>query len=436
MESTLEADVVLADRYRLVEPIGRGGYSVVWIADHVVTGKRVALKVLTKRGDEPASRFLREARITARIDHPDVVNIHDLFQLDGSDALVMVMDLLEGVSLAERLRSTEGAAGISVAETAHIVLSVASALEAAHALGVVHRDLKPENVFLTNDGRVRVLDFGVAKWIHPEPEALLTPDLTETGAILGTPHYMAPEQVFGEPDVDGRADVWALGVIAYECLAGARPIDGENFGQVFKAIAMGEIVPLRTRASAISPAIGAFVDRMLARKREARPGLAEIRAAFQAAIEGSDGTPAPTPDATPPVPRGSARRVLLMLAVVLLAAASLGAVQIARTRSGAPRAASVETPTPATRTAATAPPPVDEVPDAFATASAAPVTPDASATGAAAEPRARANDAIAPRGAGGPAGAAGVAGAAGAGPPTIPGTAPPLPGRVHGGAPY
>jgi serine/threonine protein kinase len=238
METTLEADVVLADRYRLVKPIGRGGYSVVWVADHVVTGKRVALKVLTKRGDEPASRFLREARITARIDHPDVVNIHDLFQLDDSDALVMVMDLLEGVSLAERLRRSEdaagpaGAAGISFAETAHIVLSVASALEAAHALGVVHRDLKPENVFLTNDGRVRVLDFGVAKWIHPEPEALLTPDLTETGAIVGTPHYMAPEQVFGERDVDGRADVWALGVIAYECLAGARPIDGDNFGQV------------------------------------------------------------------------------------------------------------------------------------------------------------------------------------------------------------
>ena len=106
METALEADVVLADRYRLVAPIGRGGYSVVWIADHVVTGKRVALKVLTKRGDEPASRFLREARITARIDHPDVVNIHDVFQIDESDALVMVMDLLEGVSLAERLRSS------------------------------------------------------------------------------------------------------------------------------------------------------------------------------------------------------------------------------------------------------------------------------------------------------------------------------------------
>lgn len=406
METTLEADVVLADRYRLVEPIGRGGYSVVWIADHVVTGKRVALKVLTKRGDEPASRFLREARITARIDHPDVVNIHDVFQLDESDALVMVMDLLEGVSLAERLRSREvgGDGGLSLAETAHVVLSVASALEAAHALGVVHRDLKPENVFLTNDGRVRVLDFGVAKWIHPEPEALLTPDLTETGAILGTPHYMAPEQVFGEPDLDGRADVWALGVIAYECLAGARPIDGDNFGQVFKAIAMGEIVPLRTRAKSVPPAIGDLVDRMLARKREDRPGLPEIRAGF----EGGDAPRARGQDATPPPQRRSARPVLVTMAVVLLAAASFGAVQIARGRSSAARAASAETTTTATTATATT------------AASPAALASEARVTPVAPEPSARSNEAIAPR----------AAGAA------VPGTVRPLPGRVHGGAPY
>jgi serine/threonine protein kinase len=402
MKTTLSAVVapglVLADRYRLVRIIGRGGSSVVWVADHVVTGKQVALKVLTRRGDEGAMRFLREARITSRLDHPNIVDVHDVFQLEDSDELVMVMDLLEGVSLAAHLRASSPPGPLSLAETARNVVAVASALEAAHGLGVVHRDLKPDNVFLTTDGALRVLDFGVAKWARPAGEAMLTPSLTETGAIVGTPHYMAPEQVFGEPDVDGRADVWSLGVIAYECLAGCRPVEGDNFGQVFKAIAVGDIVPLRERAPRVPRAICMVVDRMLARSRDARPSLAEVRATFD------DRHGSLTTGDRPKSRIGRAAKVQtpwIVVALVLVGAAAA----FAYLDRSAPRAVvaphianevvSVAAPAPSV---VPTPAPIDSVPVTTAISAPPPI---------ASSPR--------------PA------------PPSMPR---PLPGRVHGAAPY
>ena len=411
-EATLAAGLVLAERYRLVRAIGRGGSSVVWVADHVVTGKRVALKVLTKRGDDVAARFLREARITSQLDHPNIVDIHDVFQLEESDELVMVMDLLEGVSLAEHLRE-RGA--LPLAETARMVLAVTSALEAAHAMGVVHRDLKPENVFLSADGALRVLDFGVAKWIRPVSEAMLTPSLTETGAIVGTPHYMAPEQVFGEADLDARADIWALGVIAYECLAGRRPIEGENFGQVFKAIAMGDIEPLRTLAPALAPEIVALVDRMLSRSREARPSLAEVRAAFASAPSRSLSAPARSV-APPPASRPRfARWLPLAVALTALSGLGVGASRLGHSAPGVASASSssVAASLPVASGAASSVATLASSPGASVSA--------ASSTSTAPTPHASAS---APRAAAGPARS------------VAPPSPPALPGRVHGAAPY
>ena len=157
-----------------------------------------------------------------------MIQIFDLFELDDLTP-VMVMELLDGESLAHRL---DRCGVLPVSETVRIVSTVADALASAHTKGIVHRDLKPENIFLAqgSDGTTqpKVLDFGIAKLLDDAAGV----QLTATGVALGTPHYMAPEQAFGEGDVDHRADIWSLGVVLYECLTGVRPVEGQNVRQL------------------------------------------------------------------------------------------------------------------------------------------------------------------------------------------------------------
>ena len=215
-------------------------------------------------------RLLREARAACAVHHPGVVQVHDVVELeDGTPA--MVMELLVGETLAERLARHRV---MSLPELARIMVRVCSAVGSAHALGIVHRDLKPENIFLTEaaDGwAVKVLDFGIAKLTASEGVAARTGAITGTGAIVGTPDYMAPEQLFGEGDIDHRADIWALGIILYEALAGVRPTRGKNLGQTYKVIMTDAIVPLRRRAPNVPAPIIDLVDRMLSRDRAKRP---------------------------------------------------------------------------------------------------------------------------------------------------------------------
>ncbi len=276
-----EEGAVLVGRYRLDHLVGEGGSGVVWAAEHVVTGKLVALKILKPSSDSPMwrGRFVREARAACAVRHPNVVTVHDVIEAaDGIPALVM--DLLEGETLRARL--TRGGA-LSFSEALDILLPVVSAVGTAHASGVVHRDLKPENVFLTREGDgegVRVLDVGIAKLTAaegaPRPETL-----TATGSVIGTIYYMPPEQVYGERDIDHRADVWALGVMIYECLAGRRPTEGENAGQVLKLITSGGIPPLRQVAPHVPADVADLVMRMLTREIDDRPqDLRGVRAAL------------------------------------------------------------------------------------------------------------------------------------------------------------
>jgi serine/threonine-protein kinase len=236
----------------------------VWEAVHTVTRKPVALKFLKGDKAEGRERFVREARAASAVRHPHVVAIHDVVELGGGE-LAMVMDLLEGESLGARLRR-EGR--LSLGFTAKILVDVLAALSAAHALGIVHRDLKPDNVFLTRRGdggcHVVVLDFGVAKVIEPDGA------LTGSGAMLGTPYYMAPEQAFGEGDVDARADLWAIGVVLYECLAGVRPTQAPNLGQILKILTTGAITPIEQLIEVPDP-IAALSRRLLSPKRDDRP---------------------------------------------------------------------------------------------------------------------------------------------------------------------
>ena len=269
---------------------------MVWVATHTVTRKSAALKFV--RGDaangEIRKRFLREARAAGAVNHPNVVEIFDVIELDDGSS-VMVMEHLQGDTFAARLARQPK---LSLAEVARIMVPVLSAVGTAHALGIVHRDLKPENIFLVegaDGGGVKVLDFGIAKLTSLEGDAAQTAGITSTGALLGTPYYMSPEQAFGEKDVDHRADIWALGIILYECLSGVLPTDASNIGQVLKIVMTRSIRPLAAVAPELPAELCALVDRMLSSDRVERP--ADLREAVRilqasAGVPGELGSPA------------------------------------------------------------------------------------------------------------------------------------------------
>ena len=267
----LETGALVADRYRLDRLLGEGGMGTVWAATHTVTRRRYALKFLkgpSHLNTELRRRFVREARAASAVEHPNVVQIHDVFEADGMP--IMVMDLLEGETLGQRLQREQA---LPLSEVAATLVPVVSAVGSAHALGIVHRDLKPDNIFLARspDGNqaVRVLDFGVAKLMTGEAHE--TGAITGTGALIGTPCYMSPEQAFGEKSIDHRSDVWAIGVILYEALTGSRPVEGDNIGQVVKRLMSQAITPIASLSPDLPQDVADFVDRLLSRQREERP---------------------------------------------------------------------------------------------------------------------------------------------------------------------
>jgi eukaryotic-like serine/threonine-protein kinase len=232
-----EAGQTLGGKYRLVRLLGQGGMGSVWHAEHLTLSSPVALKLIdpsTAKDPDTVQRFLREARTAAALRSPHVVQILD-YGVDG-DTPYIAMELLDGESLAERLTR---AGRLSTRETARMIQHVARAIGRAHEAGIVHRDLKPENVFIVkNDDEevIKVLDFGIVK---ANPAALggsAAPASTRTGTLLGTPYYMSPEQAAGEKSVDHRADIWALGVIAFKCLIGHLPFRGDSVGKLILEI--------------------------------------------------------------------------------------------------------------------------------------------------------------------------------------------------------
>lgn len=277
------------DRFVLEREIGKGGMGAVWAARDD-TGKVFALKLLLGEDSEnPKSRarLLREARSAMRVRHPNVVPVLEVLEsVDGMPCLVM--PLLTGETLRQRL-DREGS--LSVPETTRVLIAVTAGVRAVHSAGMAHRDIKPENVFL-HESDVLLIDFGIAKDVS---RASLGADgggpteasLTSTGVVLGTPFYMAPEQVFGDHDVDGRADVWALGVMLFECIAGVRPTQADGLGQLLKLVTSEGLPNLAEVAPYAPPAIAALVMRMLSRRREERPSLDEIEQTLRQATQGA-----------------------------------------------------------------------------------------------------------------------------------------------------
>jgi eukaryotic-like serine/threonine-protein kinase len=236
---------VVAGKYRIEDVIGEGGMGAVYAATHTLTGKRVALKWMLPElaADEGAvQRFIREAQAAGRIDHPNVVDVYDVGEHDGSTFLVM--EYLQG----ETLTAAFNRGGLDARHIIQLLIPAMRGVAAAHKTGVVHRDLKPDNVFLcrSGDGSYRepkVLDFGISKVSAGEGQ--LNPRLTRTGAVMGTPYYMSPEQVRGSSDVDQRTDVYAFGVILYEALTGRVPFDANAYSALVLEIATG--TPKRLR---------------------------------------------------------------------------------------------------------------------------------------------------------------------------------------------
>ena len=262
---------LVATRYRLLRRIGRGTSGEVWLAQDDQAGRQVAIKLLDARFAENAevhARFLREARLCTRLSSTHIAEVFDHGVTDEGTPYI-AMEYLVGRTLRELL-TEEGS--LSVSETSRMLVALCLALEQAHAAGIVHRDLKPENVFLVGTGPdacVKILDFGVAK----------ATDLiggmfagTATGDLLGTPGYMSPEQAQGLTTIDHRADLWALGVIVFECITGTRPFESKALGDLVAKILVRPI-PVASRVapeSLIAREIDAWMSRALSRDPGAR----------------------------------------------------------------------------------------------------------------------------------------------------------------------
>jgi eukaryotic-like serine/threonine-protein kinase len=331
---------LIADRYELEELVGTGGMSSVFRAHDRQLERRVAIKILHEHyADDPEylERFRREARAVARLSHPNIVTVID--RGDDGRRQFIVFEHVEGENLKELvLRSGR----LPVRRALELALGVADGLAFAHDRGLVHRDVKPQNVLLSREGEVKVTDFGIARSLHMEH------GVTQTGTVLGTGEYLAPEQASGK-QVSAATDVYSLGVVLWELLAGDVPFVGENFVAVALRHVNEPPPPLRERRPDVTPRLASAVDRALAKDPARRfPSMGAFAKELRACLAEADGeVPAPPQDdlaltlVTPPAPstraparvpprraRRSRRRptALYVLLALVAAGAALAAV--------------------------------------------------------------------------------------------------------------
>ncbi|MEO7094619.1 MAG: serine/threonine-protein kinase [Polyangiales bacterium] len=278
--SAFQPGDVIGRRYRLIQLLGSGAMGVVWSARNEAIDRSFAIKLM--RPDATANpsrvqRFFREAKAAGRLRHRSIIEVYDLGcieQLEGeprdphTGTPYLVMELLEGEPLDGLLRRT---GKLAVGTALKLVAEVARGLHVAHKHGIIHRDLKPGNLFLhrsmDDDSTIepKILDFGVSKLL----DKIDSSETTE-GTILGSPAYMSPEQTWGEADLDGRADVWSLGVVLYKALSATLPFEGSNFHAIMMAINSRPAQPLRARAPELPPEVCALVHCCLEKERDAR----------------------------------------------------------------------------------------------------------------------------------------------------------------------
>ena len=280
--------LTLNGRYEVIEKIGEGGFGTIYRAKQLPMGRDVALKVLNpfmSKDPKVVARFQREARAACSLRDPHTVVTYDFDQTpDG--VLYMAMEFLQGRTLFELLEEVER---LPVEQAVHVAAQCCSSLAEAHDKGIVHRDIKPENIFLENRGDdglyVKVLDFGIAKIVGGDDAQ--SPALTAAGQTLGTLEYMSPEQLTGKP-LDGRSDIYSLGILLYEMLTGRLPFEADNPAMIIRGhlreqpLAPSQVAP----DAGIPPALDAVVLKMLAKKKEDRYASAlEVKQALEEALQ-------------------------------------------------------------------------------------------------------------------------------------------------------
>lgn len=282
----------LLGHYEILEPLGAGGMGEVYRARDTTLERQVAIKLLPQElADDPdrLARFEREAKLLAALNHPHIATIHGVGHEKGIRFLVM--ELVDGTSLTSKLHG----GALPTNEALAFSIQVAQALEAAHKENIVHRDLKPDNVLLTSEGQVKLVDFGIAKESHAGPGQVAAEDatnLTATGAVVGTPTYMSPEQIRGEP-VDQRTDVWAFGCLLFEALSGTRAFGRATIADTYAAI-VGETPDWSRLPESTSPVVRSLLRRCLTKDRKSR--LRDIR---DARLEIEDVRERPDTDGAP-----------------------------------------------------------------------------------------------------------------------------------------
>lgn len=288
----LETGDTIDDKYRIVKLLGEGGMGAVYEGENVRIHRRVAIKILHSNvasSEDAVQRFEREAQAAGRIGSEHIVEVLDLGDLPSGDRY-MVMEYLDGESLNDRIAN---AGKLSPQATAGIIIDMLEGLSAAHDAGIIHRDLKPDNVFLlTNkNGKrdfVKIVDFGISKFSSLGGEF----SMTRTGAVMGTPYYLSPEQAKGERELDARSDIYAVGVILYEAVAGRVPFDGETFNELLFKIVLEPVPPLSTYVPDIDEHFAAIVEKAMARDRALRfQSAKEMKLALSAWLEGQPAAP-------------------------------------------------------------------------------------------------------------------------------------------------
>ena len=326
--------------YRIVREIGAGGMGVVYQAEDTTLGRQVALKILPPelaKDDDRRLRFAREARAVAALNHPNIVTVHSVEESGGIHFITM--ELVKGKTLAELLPRQ----GFALGRFFEIAIPLVDAVSAAHQQGIAHRDLKPANVMIGDDGRIKVLDFGLAKGMDGEPGRVgevPTQSATRAGHTVGTPAYMSPEQAQGER-VDTRSDIFSLGIVFYEMLTGRRPFEGGNPASVISAILRDRPQPVNELQPTVPRALARLVDRCLAKSPLDRfQSAIDLRHSLEEAkqdVDSGDAFPA-----SGPAP--ATRRSLTTLGVTVAAVAALGVAAVGlwlRTDRGGPGASGV-----------------------------------------------------------------------------------------------